>query len=138
MKVTNTLNETVKTMVCGIPYTFLPKEEKPIYNMNHFNMFRKKSHLGLATLFYDNNQMSRYESYEDYEFAIKKKSLEDLLKEVKGHLLNEKQAAKEIKADKNASVFDSESVNVEKFENRVKEVEGELKNLVKSKTKKVA
>lgn len=136
MKVLNPLEEKIITKVCGVLYEFEPGETKDIFDMNHFNMFKKKKKIGLVVLPYNDPVIKNYATYEDYLHAKKVESLQALLKEAKGHYLNEKQAESEMNSSKEATTVEKDRINVGKFEKRVKEIEGELENLSKKKTKK--
>lgn len=135
MKVMNTLNEPVSTKVCGFIYSFKPNEVKEIYNMDHFNMFRKKKGEGLAQFEYYGNEALRHQSLEDFEYYQRKTALEAVIKEARQRLFFEVKAEKEMKLDKETTSFDLEDLNISKFKKRVVELERELKSLIESHTK---
>lgn len=136
MQVLNPLKEKVVTMVCGVTYEFEPEETKDIYNMDHYNVFKKKKSIGLIALPYNDPNIKNYLNQEDFIQAKREESLKSLLKEAKGHLLNETQAKSEMESSKAATTSEKSRLNIEKFEKRVKEIEGELENISKKKAKK--
>lgn len=136
MEVNNQLNEVVKTMVCGVPYSFEPGETKTIYNMDHFRMFNKKKNLGLVPLFYNDQEANKYETYEDYVQAKREESLIALFKNAEDQLRYEQQAASEMESSKKATTFEKNNLNIAKFERRFEEIGGELSKLRKKKAEK--
>lgn len=71
-----------------------------------------------------------YPTYEDYEIAKTKEALKAVYGEAKEHLLNEIQAANEMDSDKGTTTFEKDRLNIEKFEKRFADIEGQISDFM--------
>ena len=129
MKLLNPTGYDIVASADGMEYRFPKFAETEVYETSHGRHLAKSAaYLGLVHLVFNDAMKKKYREFDKFEHKQKLNGLNALRKWMKGCLINEKQAVRDIK-ERSGGEADRDLMNPQVFEDKLADIDAWIKDV---------